>query len=61
MASGFSGTDANGSIYVEFNVLTNSLIQLSKKGWYKILEPDVKVSQKYLLGKKVALTPNKGN
>jgi len=40
-----------GSIYVEFQVPTNSLLQGGKDGWFKILGPNATKSQLYLLEK----------
>nr|WP_237397765.1 RHS repeat-associated core domain-containing protein [Gilliamella sp. Pas-s25] len=61
-ANDFKGVAANGSVYVEFDVPTNSLIQGGKEGWYKLLGPDAKLSQKYLLNKQGGtLTPNVNN
>lgn len=58
----FKGTASKGSVYVEFDVPTNSLIQGGKDGWYKMLDPDAKPSQKYLLNKqKGSLTPDVSN
>ena len=48
----FKGATPKGSVYVEFNAPTNSLIQGGKNGWYKMLDPDANPSQKYLLNKK---------
>lgn len=58
----FKGTAPKGSVYVEFDVPTNSLIQGGKDGWYKMLGPDAKPSQKYLLNKQGgSLTPDLSN
>ena len=48
----FKGAAPKGSVYVEFNAPTNSLIQGGKNGWYKMLDPDANSSQKYLLNKR---------
>jgi hypothetical protein len=40
-----------GSVYVEFQVPTNSLLQGGKTGWYKVLGPNAGKSQQYLLQK----------
>jgi RHS repeat-associated protein len=61
-ANDFKSVAANGSVYVEFDVPTNSLIQGGKEGWYKLLGSDAKPSQKYLLNKQGGtLTPNVSN
>jgi RHS repeat-associated protein len=61
-ANDFKSVAANGSVYVEFDVPTNSLIQGGKEGWYKLLGSDAKLSQKYLLNKQGGtLTPNVSN
>jgi len=40
-----------GSVCVEFQVPTNSLLQGGKTGWYKMLGPNAGKSQQYLLQK----------
>lgn len=61
-ADDFKGTAEKGSVYVEFDVPTNSLIQGGKDGWYKMLGPDAKPSQLYLLNKQGGtLTPEVSN
>lgn len=58
----FKGAAPKGSVYVEFNVPTNILIQGGKKGWYKMLDPNANPSQKYLLNKKGgSVTPDVSN
>ncbi|MDR2039448.1 MAG: hypothetical protein LBQ60_16115 [Bacteroidales bacterium] len=46
----FSGA-ARGSVYAEFQVPTNSLLQGGKQGWFKMLGPNASKSQQYLLQK----------
>lgn len=46
----FSGA-ARGSVYAEFQVPTNSLLQGGKEGWFKMLGPNASKSQQYLLQK----------
>ncbi len=46
----FSGA-AKGSVYVEFQVPANSLLQGGKQGWFKMLGPNASKSQQYLLQK----------
>lgn len=48
----FKGAAPKGSIYVEFDVPTNSLLQGGKEGWYKMIGPNANLSQKHLLNKK---------
>ena len=58
----FKGAAPKGSVYVEFDVPTNSLIQGGKNGWYKMLGPDANASQKHLLNKRGgALLPDVNN
>ena len=58
----FKGAAPRGSVYVEFDVPTNSLIQGGNEGWYKMLGPNASGSQKYLLEKQGgSLTPNISN
>jgi hypothetical protein len=40
-----------GSIYVEFDVPTNSLLQGGKAGWFKLIGPNAPKSQLYMLEK----------
>jgi hypothetical protein len=42
---------AKGSVYAEFQVPTNSLIQGGQSNWYKVLGPSAKPSQQYMLKK----------
>lgn len=42
---------ARGSIYAEFQVPTNSLLQGGRSGWYKLIGPNASRSQQYLLQK----------
>ncbi|MFJ5443385.1 hemagglutinin repeat-containing protein [Pectobacterium sp. CHL-2024] len=58
----FKGAAPKGSVYVEFDVPSNSLIQGGKDGWYKMLGSDAKPSQKYQLNKQGGvLTPSVSN
>ena len=58
----FKGAAPKGSVYVEFDVPSNSLIQGGKDGWYKMLGSDAKPSQKYQLNKQGgSLTLNVNN
>jgi len=60
--SDFKGAASKGSVYVEFDVPTNSLIKGGNDGWYKMLGTDAKPSQQYLLNKQGGiLTPNVSN
>ena len=47
----YKPTAAKGSVYVEFDVSTSSLLQGGNEGWYKMLGPDAGMSQKTLLNK----------
>jgi RHS repeat-associated protein len=40
-----------GTVYVEFDVPTNSLVPGGEDGWYKLLAPSAKPSQQYMLKK----------
>ena len=42
---------AKGSIYAEFEVPANSLLQGGKEGWFKMIGPNASKSQQYLLQK----------
>ncbi len=42
---------AKGSVYAEFQVATNSLLQGGKEGWLKMIGPSASKSQKFLLQK----------
>lgn len=44
-------TAAEGSVYVEFEVPTTSLLQGGKDGWFKIIGPNASKSMKYQLNK----------
>ncbi|WP_422047497.1 hypothetical protein [Rosenbergiella metrosideri] len=58
----FKGAAPKGSVYVEFDVPSSSLIQGGKDGWYKMLGSDAKPSQKYQLDKQGgSLTPDVNN
>jgi RHS repeat-associated protein len=46
----FNGA-VKGSVYAEFQVPANSLLQGGKQGWLKMLGPDASKSQQYLLQK----------
>ncbi|KFB99281.1 hemolysin [Trabulsiella guamensis ATCC 49490] len=50
-ASDFKSTAPAGSVYVEFDVPTNSLLQGGKDGWYKLIGPDASKSQQFMLNK----------
>ncbi|UXA65728.1 hemagglutinin repeat-containing protein [Xanthomonas prunicola] len=50
-AGDFRATAPSGSLYVEFDVPVNSLVQGGKQGWFKMLGPDASKSQKFMLGK----------
>ncbi|WP_176552700.1 TreTu family toxin, partial [Testudinibacter sp. TR-2022] len=50
-ASDFRGAAQKGSIYVEFSVPTNSLIQGGKEGWFKTISEEASDSQKFRLRK----------
>lgn len=50
-ASDYKGAAKSGSLYVEFDVSSNSLLQGGKDGWFKMLGPDAANSQKYILNK----------
>ncbi|MES4611348.1 MAG: VENN motif pre-toxin domain-containing protein [Ewingella sp.] len=47
----FKATAPAGSVYVEFDVPTNSLLQGGKDGWFKLIGPDASKSQKFMLNK----------
>jgi hypothetical protein len=47
----FKNAAKTNSVYVEFDVPTNSLIIGGKDGWYKIVGPNARPSQQYLLSK----------
>jgi filamentous hemagglutinin len=47
----FKGASPKGSVYVEFDVPANSLLQGGKDGWFKMIGPDAMNSQKFLLNK----------
>lgn len=49
--SDFKGPAPKGSVYVEFDVPANSLLQGGKEGWFKIIGPDASKSQQFLLNK----------
>ncbi|WP_177329233.1 hemagglutinin repeat-containing protein, partial [Pseudomonas sp. SHC52] len=49
--SDFKGAAPKGSVYVEFDVPTNSLLQGGKEGWFKMIGPDASKSQQFLLNK----------
>ena len=49
-ASAFNAA-AKGSVYAEFQVPTNSLLQGGQMNWFKILGPSAKESQRYILQK----------
>ena len=42
---------AKGSVYAEFQVPTNSLLQGGQSGWFKVLGPNAMASQQYMLQK----------
>ncbi len=42
---------ANGSVYAEFQVSTNSLLQGGKPNWFKAIGPNAGKSQLFMLGK----------
>ena len=50
-ASDFKGTASTGSVYVEFDVSTNSLLKGGKDGWFKLIGPDASKSQQFMLNK----------
>ncbi|WP_070356517.1 filamentous hemagglutinin N-terminal domain-containing protein [Pseudomonas lutea] len=47
----FKGPAPKGSVYVEFDVPANSLLQGGKDGWFKMIGPDAGKSQQFLLNK----------
>ena len=47
----YKGAASPGSIYVEFDVPTNSLLKGGKDGWFKLIGPDANASQQLLLNK----------
>lgn len=47
----FKGAAPKGSVYVEFDVPANSLLQGGKEGWFKMIGPDASKSQQFLLNK----------
>jgi hypothetical protein len=54
VATGGSGaftSAAKGSVYAEFQVPTSSLIQGGQANWFKILGPNAKASQQFILNK----------
>lgn len=50
-ASDFKGAASTGSVYVEFDVPTNSLLKGGKDGWFKLIGPDASKSQQFMLNK----------
>jgi len=50
-AADFKGATSKDSVYVEFDVPGNSLLQGGKDGWYKMIGPDASKSQQFLLNK----------
>ena len=44
----YKGVAPKGSVYVEFNVPKNSLIQGGKSGWFKMVNDEAKSSQKFM-------------
>lgn len=44
-AADFKGATSKGSVYVEFDVPSNSLLQGGKNGWYKMIGSDASKSQ----------------
>lgn len=49
--SDYKATAPAGSVYVEFDVPTNSLLQGGKDGWFKLIGPDASKSQQFMLNK----------
>lgn len=49
--SNFKATAQAGSVYVEFDVPTNSLLQGGKDGWFKLIGPDASKSQQFMPNK----------
>ncbi|WP_156684303.1 TreTu family toxin [Pseudomonas sp. Leaf127] len=47
----FKGAAPKDSVYVEFDVPANSLLQGGKDGWFKMIGPDAGKSQQFLLNK----------
>ena len=47
----YKGAASPGSIYVEFDVPTSSLLKGGKDGWFKLIGPDANASQQLLLNK----------
>ncbi|CAB3909747.1 hypothetical protein LMG26842_05806 [Achromobacter dolens] len=47
----FKGAAPKGSVYVEFDVPANSLLQGGKEGWFKLIGPDASKSQQFMLNK----------
>jgi RHS repeat-associated protein len=57
-ASSFNAA-SKGSVYVEFDVATNSLIQGGKESWFKVLGPNSSKAMQYILKKQGGeLLPN---
>nr|WP_237584575.1 hypothetical protein [Cronobacter muytjensii] len=54
-ASDFKGTASTGSVYVEFDVPTNSLLKGGKDGWFKLIGPDASKSQQFMLNKQIGI------
>ena len=50
-AADFKGATPNGSVYVEFDVPSSSLLQGGKDGWFKMIGPEASKSQQYMLNK----------
>ncbi|UZD35982.1 TreTu family toxin [Capnocytophaga ochracea] len=49
--SGAFNAAPKGSVYVEFQVPTNSLLQGGKSNWFKLIGPNASKSQRFLLEK----------
>ena len=47
----FKNVASPGSVYVEFDVPTSSLLKGGKDGWYKLIGPDANKSQQLMLEK----------
>ncbi|XMB50051.1 DUF637 domain-containing protein [Pseudomonas fluorescens] len=47
----FKGAAPKGSVYVEFDVPANSLLQGGKDGWFKMIGPEAGKSQQFMLNK----------
>ncbi len=52
----FGGAARRGSVYVEFDVPSASLLQGGKDNWFKMLGPDANPSQQWLLGRQGGTT-----